>query len=226
VQLSSSAKASLTDAINTALLNKLSIVDANSCYDTLKQYYNLSTSNLLISKSDINSYIDLNNLDKPLISNSAQIKIYNPVTRQELNLSLCYDNQFNIKTPIKSADLLNLTQYRDLKTSGINGFNPNDTSFNDICFTHIDNNTDYDTTLNFRRHNYFQNKSAGCSGLNCSYQNIDVNDYVSCNCSGVRSEESIHNEFVNYVLEPLTTWNYEVIFCYAQIFQVNYFLIF
>jgi hypothetical protein len=224
VQISSTTNLSLTDAINTALLNKLSIIDADSCYETLKAYYNLNTTSyLLISKSDINSYVKLDNVDRPLLSNSAEINIYHPITRQELNLSLCQNNQFVIKTPIKSAELLNLTQYRDLKSAGIEGYNPNDTSFINICFTHIDNDTQYDTTLTFRGQNYFQNKSAGCSGTNCTYQEVDINNYVTCNCSNIHSSEPIHNEFVDYVLGPFTTWNFEVIYCYAQIFQVNIF---
>jgi hypothetical protein len=221
--LSSTANESLSDVIETAVDNRLSIIDGNSCYETLKKYYNISiTDDILAIKSDINSYLQLDNLDKPLVSNSAQIKIYNPTTREELNISLCSNEQFNIRTPIKTADLLNLTGYNGLKSSGIDGFNPNDTSFTDICFTHVDVKTQYDTTLTYRRSNYFQNKSAQCSGTNCTYENIDDNNYVSCNCY-VQPAEQINNEFVDYFLVNLSTWNFGVVKCYNLIFKVYVF---
>jgi hypothetical protein len=224
-QLSKTSNSSLEDSIKTALSNRLSIINAEGCYETLKKYYNISSEkSLLISKTDINSYTELDNLDKPLVSNSAQINIYDPDTRKELNISLCDSNQFIIKTPIKSADLLNLTQYSALKSSGIDGFNPNDTSFTDICSTYIDNSTQFDTTLNFRRSNYYQNKTASCTGTNCTYNSIDSNSYVSCNCTSIKPSTPIGNQFVDFILAPLSTWNYQVIYCYNLIFSVNVYI--
>jgi hypothetical protein len=220
-QLSSTHNESLADSMIIALENKLSLIDAGSCYITLKQHYNIS--NLLVLKTDANSYLQLDNLEKPLVSNSAQIKLFNPITREELNMSLCNNDQLNIKTPIKSANLLNLTMYSDLNSSGIDGFNPNDTSYNNICSTHIDETSSYDTTLNFRRSKYFQNKTAQCSGTNCTYQSIDANNYVSCNCY-LQPAEPINNEFVNFVLTPLSTWNFDVILCYNLIATVIVYL--
>jgi hypothetical protein len=223
IQLSSNGNASLSDAIEVALSNRLSIIDADQCLETLKDYYNISDSiDVLIAKSDVNSYLQLENLQKPLTSNSAKISIYHPVTKKELDMSLCENDEFGVKTPIKTADLLNLNEYQVMKDQGIDGFNPNDDSFNSICSTHIDNGTSYDTTVNFRRSNYFQNMSVSCSGSSCNYTNIDVNAYVNCNCTNVQPSSGISNDFVSYFLSPFGTWNFNLATCYNLIIPVIY----
>jgi hypothetical protein len=224
MQLSSSSNASLSDSIKIALDNRLSIIDADACIKTLKKHYGISEStDLIVAKSDINSFLELDNLNKPLASNTAKVSIYDPVTREELNMTLCENDQFNIKTPIKSTGLLNLTQYQALKAQGIDVYNPNDESFSSICATKIDNNTNFDTTVNFRRENYYQNMSVGC-GSNCNYSSIDEFGYVHCNCTSMTPNTAVGNDFVNYVLAPLSTWNYEVALCYNLIIPVNIFI--
>jgi hypothetical protein len=223
-QFSYTNNKSLADSIQDSLNNKLSYFSADKCFKTLKQHYNISDNqDLMISKTDLNSYTDLNNLKQPLVSNSMQLKVYNPVSRAELNISLCYNDTFTIKVPIKSKDLLNLTMYKDLNQSGIDAYNPDSDAFNSPCFKYIDKSTDYDTTINFRRGNYFLNKSAVCNGSNCTYDTIDENDYVVCNCTNISEEDKIYSEFLNYFLSPLSTWNFYVVSCYALILPViNY----
>jgi hypothetical protein len=222
-QFSFTNNKSLSESIRVALENKLSIFNADNCFKTLKQYYNISNNeDLLVVKTDINSNLNLNNLDNPYVSNSVLIRILNPITKKELNITLC--NKFEIKTPIKNPDLLNLTFYTQMNSSGIDAFDPNDDAFTSGCFRHVDNMTGYDTTINYRRSKYFLNKSALCKGSDCTYEAIDENDYVICNCANIQSNKPIYNEFVNYFLTALGTWNFYVVNCYHLIIPVNFYL--
>jgi hypothetical protein len=218
-QFSYSNDQSLSETDRVALANKLSIIDADECFNTLKQFYNISSDkDLLISKTDINSYLNLTSLDEPLRSNNVQVKIYNPTTREELNITLC--NYINIKIPIKSKELLNLTYYKKVNDTGIDVYNPNSDAFTSSCFSYIDNTTNYDTTLNYRRNHYYLNKSAICRGSDCTYETIDENDYVTCNCTNIKHGDQVYNDFVSYVLGSLSNWNFFVITCSSLILPV------
>jgi hypothetical protein len=219
-QLSSSSNSSLSDAEKVALTHRLSIVDADKCIETLKKHYNLL--DVLVAKTDMDVDLNLDNLHKNSTSDMVKINFYNPLTKEPLNMTLCQDDPVNIKTPINNPNF-NLTQYQAFKAEGIDIYNPKDDSFNSVCAIHNDNTTDYDTTIGFRRGNYFQNQSIGCSG-NCNYTEIDENAYVNCECKSLSADALTYNEFVNYFFDSLSTWNYQVIFCYWLIPPVNIYL--
>jgi hypothetical protein len=218
-QLSTTNSLSEDETTRIALENGLAIADSDACVRTLKRAYNISDAmDLIIVKTDMNSYLDLENLYDPYISNKVDIKIYSPITRKELNMTLCQKDQFSIKTPIKTVDLLNMTLYQDMEKSGIDVYNPNSNAFNSFCFSYVDNETQYDTTINSRRSNYFQNKTATCvSSANCVYEKIDIHNYVNCNCTNWQPDSQVSNKFVNYIFAPISRWNFEVIKCYYMI---------
>jgi hypothetical protein len=169
-----SSQFSLTDptstelAIQDAIKNNLTIVNPEKCIETLKKYYN-TTDDFIISKTQFNSLLKTNSES---ISDSTSLKIYDYKTRAEINMSLCTDNDIAYKIPlndnIKSS--LNLTAFQQLNQSNIDIFNPNSTFFTSVCSPYVDNNTAYDTTVNYRREHYFQNKSIECVGLDCQYE--------------------------------------------------------
>jgi hypothetical protein len=199
----------------------MSIVIPDPCITILKSYYNLSDSDSFISmKTDYTKSSNLENInDKPYMSNLVNFILYHPTTRELVDLGLCGNYPILVKTPI--ADILNLTYYHTMKDSGIDIYNPSSPAFNDICIAHIDTDTGFDTTLNWRRENYYQNLSCVCEGANCTYIGIDSDGYINCECYNLKPKDNIVTNFVNYLLAQLSVWNFGVFLCYIEIGTVR-----
>jgi hypothetical protein len=217
-QISLSDKNSIELTNQEAVKNHLSIIDLDKCIEKLKQYYN-TTDDFIISKTQYSSLLKINTNET--VSDSTSLKIYNIHTRNEINMSLCNNTNITYKFPLSEniKNGMNLTAFKILNDSGIDVFNPNSSSFTSVCSTHIDDTTEYDTTINYRRQNYFQNKSIQCSG-NCQYEGIDENYYVNCNCKqgDQISNPEVFDTVVDYYLQPLSQWNFNLILCYMLVF--------
>jgi hypothetical protein len=224
VQISTSNDESISITEGDAKANNISIINSKLCQQKLKSDHNLTDDmDLIIAKIDM--YFDLvfEDADIGLLSDLTTMYIFDPKTKEEYDMSQCNGVPIEIKLPIKYEDQLNLPMYHDLMNqSNIDVFDPNSTAFQSRCFSMVDNNTQYDTTLNYRRENYFQNKTVNCYGGNCTYQGIDDNNYVKCNCTQIDTE--IQNEFVEYLMEAVSTWNFDVVQCYELIFNVSRFI--
>jgi hypothetical protein len=218
-QISLSDKNSIELTNQEAIKNHLSIIDLDKCIEKLKQYYN-TTDDFIISKTQYSSLLKINTNET--ISDSTSLKIYNINTRNEINMSLCNNTNITYKFPLSEnmKKEMNLTAFKILNDSGIDVFNPNSSSFTSVCSTHIDDTTEYDTTLNYRRQNYFQNKSIQCSGTDCKYEGIDENYYVKCAClyQAQPSSPEVFDTVVDYYLQPLSQWNFSLILCYMLVF--------
>jgi hypothetical protein len=163
--------------------------------------------------------MDLDNLDKPLISNMINFRVFSPYTKEELNTDICH-NPIRVKTKIKSPQLLNLTFYKEMKSQGIDIYDANAPAFNDICMYHIDTNTGFDTTINWRRKFYYQNYSCVCTNSNCTYVGIDDEYYVNCDCY-LNPDDQVTSDFNSYLLSEVSVWNFQAFLCYEDIIHVN-----
>jgi hypothetical protein len=198
-----------------ALDNKLAIVNTTDCIKKLKFFYNIpGDHSLIVVKTDLDKSFDSTATKNS--SNIVSMNIYDSTTKQKLNISICDD--FEIKTPLVDGSL-NMTTYNALKNQSIDIFDRNSTAFTSRCFSNIDPYTGYDTTLNYRINNYYQNKSIQCS-TGCSYQNIDENNYINCKCNGATKTDS---EFINHVgdffIEGFSNINIGVVSCYKEVFS-------
>jgi hypothetical protein len=153
--------------------NNMAIIDNDECQDILKAAYNLTE--ILISKTE----------EKDGETKQFNIEYYNPKTREKLDESLCQDNNLSIKMPL----LMNVNEtrkYTALKRRGIDAFDINDPAFNSYCYPFVDNQTGYDTTLNYRINNYLNDKN-DCQSNGCEYTGINGdNSYIQCHCKGSR----------------------------------------
>jgi hypothetical protein len=219
------AQLSLSDSdeetSNTAIENKISIVLPLNCTDILKAYYHIPEStSLTFLKTVYDSNMNLDNLNDSYISEMVNFRIFNPDTLEVLDTEVC-KNSMLIKTFTKAVESLNMTKYKDYKASNIDVYNANDPAFNDICVTHIDTESGFDTTINWRRGRYYDNYSAICEGANCTYIGIDELNYVNCNCKYIRQEQSITSNFKAYLLGQITVWNFGVFLCMKDIAEVT-----
>jgi hypothetical protein len=102
-------------------------------------------------------------------------------------------------------------------------YDPMDRAFNDRCFSFIDNLTKFDTTINYRREFYFQNKTVQCSD-NCTYEGFDFYNFLTCKCIGLSPNVAIQITFIGYQFtDEVTNVNLGVIACYKDVFKLSVF---
>jgi hypothetical protein len=173
-----------SQAVNSSRDNNMAIIDNDECQDVLKTAYNIT--DVLISKTE----------EKVGNNTHFNIEYYNPDSREKLDQSLCQDNNLSINLPLQLST--NETdRYTTLKSEGIDAFDPNDPAFHTYCYPFVDNQTNYDTTLNYRINNYLSDKN-GCLNNGCEYKGVN-NDtsYIQCNCKGSRTNQG--NSFVKII---------------------------
>jgi hypothetical protein len=219
VQFALSNDISQMDMKEVALNNTLTTVDLKDCFQELKQYYNFTAdTEFLVMANNYDSLINLDNLNKPLVSDSFAYSIYKAEDRQKLNTDVC--SKVKIKTPIQNKTLLNLKLYHNLSDQGIDIYDKNNSAFQDRCFQFVDNATDYDTTIGFRRQNYYQNLTVDC-GNECLYTDIDSNDYLECTCNKTQDLEikSNFNNDTTLFDTDLGDFNMDIVACFYVAFK-------
>jgi hypothetical protein len=174
--------------------NNLATYDVEKCISLLKKAYNITNSDLIISKIEKNSNLKLDNVNNPYPTNSVLVNFYNAVTFQKLNATQC-NSTVIFGIPVKDTEKANMTKYRILKNSGIEMYNSQDDAYNNICKPVVDNTTNADTSITWRRTSYFAGKDATCNG--CKYLGIDDKNRVQCSCNGLITDFEYKADFVN-----------------------------
>ena len=200
----------------------ISQVEINKCKETLKSYYNLESDNdIIVLKID-----KLN----PLLTNFVNIFLFNS-KGYLLDLSICKNINISIIKKILNDSSIDWLKVFEVESIGVNVFDPNDTFFNDICFSYS-NNQSNDVILSDRRNDYFQNISP-CED-NCHYFTINSSSReVECYCKGNnltqqnKKLENIKNDSMNdeqenlknVFLQSLKHNNLKIIICYNYFFD-------
>ena len=208
---------------NIAKNYNISQIEINKCKETLKSYYNLESDNdIIILKTD-----KLN----PLSTNFVNLFLFNSKGNL-LDLSICKNINITIIKKILNDSIIDWGKVFEVESIGVNIFDPNDTFFNDICFSYS-NNQSNDVILSDRRNDYFQNISP-CED-NCYYFTINSSSReVECFCKGNnliqqnKNLENIENNEMNNKKEDLKNVffkslkhnNLKVIICYKYFFDL------
>ena len=156
------------------------------CENILKKYYNISENQtLLILKFD---YFMENTLI-PIID----YEVFNPNTKEKLNLSICNDSYINLNIPV------------EIDEDNIFKYDPNSEYYTDECFPYTTKNGT-DILLNDRQNEYNNNNMSVCEN-NCTFKNYDKNSKkVECECiikkeksliSNINQSDILHYNFTN-----------------------------
>ena len=131
----------------------ISNVKLGKCEDILKEKYNISQDiPLLIFKLDIN----LEGYQSPAI----EYEIYNPITKEKLNLKYCQDEQINISIPV------------NIDENELFLYNPKSEFYNDICSTYT-TNFKTDISLKDRQKEFLNKNMTLCEG-DCNYASYNL----------------------------------------------------
>jgi hypothetical protein len=205
----------------TAKDNGLSTIDLTNCLNKLRNSYNLSSiSKLVMEKWDMNTYlVNVSNINKDLASNYLSFSVYSAELDKKLDTSFCENETVPLQIPLKNVESINLPFYRKLANQSVDIFDPQNLAFTSRCGSIVDSDIQADTSQNYRRTNYYQNKSLNCFGAQCNYYGIGEDNYVNCNCTSMNDEAEVNNDFLNIVLGAVTNFNFDVVACIKKAFS-------
>ena len=198
----------------------LSMVDLGECGDLLKKEYNINDEeNLIILKFE-----KLTNIAS---EKNVQYEVYQPITLEKLNLSICSSNLIDLYIPIiLSERTQNL--YDDLKESGYDLFNENDSFYNDIC-TPYESENGTDVLLSDRKKDYYSANETTCQA-NCKFSEYSSESkYLKCECNVVsenidtQEPEKFRGEMIYQSFYYAIKYsNFAVLKCYKLVFNFCY----
>jgi hypothetical protein len=158
--------------------------------------------------------------DNKITTSTLRVELYNASTGDRLDTSICVEGTIEFKAPLKNAKNVNLNKYRTFKEDNIDIMNPNDPAFNDRCYSYVDKDIDFDTTLNSRITGLYQGITVQCNVKvgNCTFSDISTNNYISCNCTGLNPNSEVSGGMVASNIPLVSNINIEIINCIAQAF--------
>ena len=140
----------------------ISSIKLGKCENILKKKYNISENDALI-------IFKIEEKKEGLLIPLIEYEIFNPKTKEKLNLDFCKNENINIHIPF-NINKNNLFKYE-----------PNNKFYNDICNNYI-TEKGIDITLYDRKEDYIKNNMFICPN-NCLYIEYDFNNNKSiCQC--------------------------------------------
>ena len=203
--------------------NGLSIVDLGECETLLKVENNIPfEAELIILKKE--------KKDSPADEKDVQYDIYNPLTYEILNLSICENTTIDLYVPVKLSDEQE-KYYNNLLDQGYNVFNLNDKFYREICTPYSSENGT-DVLLDEREEFVYSSiaEQMVCQN-NCYYSSYSLDTkYMKCECGNnvnVVTLDIKHLSKENILQSFLSTFkstNYKVMICYNLVFNFKIFI--
>ena len=184
--------------------NNISTLNLKECEKKLKDHYNISDNDpLIIFKVDNN----VSNINIPIV----EYEIYDPITKQSLNLDICKDTTINIEYPV------------NINEDEIFKHDPNSAFYKDRCFP-FTSDRGTDIIIEDRKKEYNEKNLALCE-KDCEFIGYNKdNKKVSCKCMPKMELKKISNNYFdkNLLLHKITDFktntNIYIIFCYYTFF--------
>ena len=204
--------------------NNFSAIYLGECEQKLKDHYQINTDEPLI-------VLTFEKLTNNVSEKYVQYEVYNPITFDKLELSVCEDTEIDIYIPLNlSEEAENL--YKDLMEQGYDPFNINDKFYREICTPYkSENGTD---VLLDDREEYIYNSIANETQCpdNCEYSAYLLDEkYIKCECNinttGLDTLDLNHINGKNIYKSFKSTMkysNYKVMRCYNLVFNIKIFL--
>ena len=182
--------------------NNISSINLGACENKLKINNNISINDpLLMLKADI--------YEIGMLFPRIEYEIYNILTKQKLNLSICNEDKVDISVPVK------------IDEDKIYKYNISDDYYNDICSI---SDSKIDIIINDRRNDFYKNNMSVCE-KDCTFKdyNFDTKK-ASCECFikikvPLMSEIEVNkNKFINDISNISNIINLDIVKCYKTLF--------
>ena len=157
----------------------LSMIDLGECEKLLKEENDIGEEeNLIILKYE--------KIASAASEKNVQYEVYDPNTLKKLGLSICEETPIDLYIPITLSEKTQ-TLYNDLKESGYDLFNENDSFYTDIC-TPYESENGTDILLSDRKKDFYNTTETTCQA-NCQYSAYSSESkFLKCECN-VGSED-------------------------------------
>ena len=217
ITTSENEKAYLDENNNST--SKFSKIDLGECENLLKSHYHINENASLI-------IVKFEKITNVSTERSLQYEVYDPISKRELNLSICENTTIDVYVPVVlSEELQNL--YNELKELGYDLFDKNSNFYQDIC-TPFKSPNGTDVSLADRYNYYFNNDETLCQS-NCKFSDYSLEtQYLKCECD-VSNADINTNEIKKFTpntlyqsfYDILKFSNYKVLKCYKLAFSIN-----
>jgi len=195
----------------------ISMIDLGQCETLIKQEYKIDSPLIIIKFEKLTSTSSEKNV---------QYEVYNPITKTEIDLSICVNTPVDLFFPVSlSESTINL--YEDLKSYGYDLFNPEDPFYQDICTPYTsENNTD--VLLSDRRIDYYAGDNTTCQA-NCEYSEYSIEtNLLKCECKVINEDidteepEKFSGDMVlTSFYDVLKYSNIKVLKCFKLVFDIS-----
>ena len=153
--------------------NNISIIDLGECEEILRKAYHINENDSLI-------FIKNEQQSGKASQKNIQYEVYEPYNRIKLNLSLCDEAPVKIYIPVELNEETEQI-YEQMKESGYDMFDINDSFYQDIC-TPFDSQNGTDILLSDRIDYIYNNENTKCQS-NCHLSNYSKeSEYLVCTC--------------------------------------------
>ena len=199
--------------------SNVSIIDLRDCEKIIKKKisYEDDPIPLLILKIDVKK--------DETKSTAIEYEVYNPYTKDKIDLSICSNVSISIYAPINLNDK-EVSLYDDLNEQGYDLFDGNNSFYIDPCTQYTSENGT-DVSLSDRKDYYYNEDIVLCED-SCKYINLNTTtEKAHCECE-VKNSINFYNdqEFSPKILlenfyKVDTYSNFEVLFCFKLVFSSN-----
>jgi len=196
----------LATSQGNSIKDNISTIYLGECEKKLKKQNNISENEyLLIFKMDI--YKEGSSI--PII----EYEVYDPKTKNQLNLSICNDTKIQILVPVM------------IEENNINKYNSSDDYYNDICYTYT-TESGTDIILTDRKNEFINNNMSICE-TNCEYEGYEI-DSKKAKCKyevkikiPLMSEIAINKNLLMDKLDIKNSLNIKILKCYKLLLSIN-----
>jgi hypothetical protein len=197
------------------------MIDLSECEQLLRTENNIHDDVNLI-------FLKFEKLTKEASEKNVQFEVYNPNNKSQLDLSICHSTPVNLYMPVTLNENTQ-SLYNNLKESGYDLFNENDSFYQDIC-TPYKSEKGTDILLSDRKNDFFgnYNNEATCQS-NCKYSDYSSEkQFLKCECSIISNdidteepEQFTEAKIFESFYEVLKYSNYKVLKCYKLVFNLD-----
>ena len=214
----------MTNSLNQLISNEsaFSNIDLGDCERLLKDTYGIDQSMSLI-------FLKYENIATSGVDRNIQYEVYNPITYERLNLSICHDMKVKITIPLEVSDEV-LEMIQNILDQGYNPFDLNDRFYREIC-TPYNSENGTDVLLDAREeyiYSTIEEEMTCPSG--CEMSSYSLNSkFITCECNTDDELVALDLNHVsaanvmNSFLSTLKHSNYKVMICYNLVFNFKIF---
>ena len=189
----------------------LAILDLAGCPEKLRDKYSIP--------DDIPLTVLKMSIARKGQTDQLSYAFYNSQTGERLDLSICAGEKVEVIVSMNTTKGVNITQAEQFASIGVDVYNSSDPFFNDVCFP-FTSEDGKDVTLDDRRVNYYQNVSFCEAG--CTYNGVNLNTQeANCTCEVKTNfvDDILDNPLTGEFLDLINDANFEVLYCYRQVFN-------